>query len=298
VYPADLPQTLYCVNNCPTAASIASYFAPGSSDNSPFTAETSYNWQPTAAANVIQYSTDQSTALLMDASPSAVTITDREALSQRPQFSYGVRTGRLFTELADAECASGSGTYCDFRVNDLDVYYQWETGPNNFNQFAAVKDSAGEFVQFDPPLQVTFNVPSGAAYGQYAGKSIVLQYGGFGDLWGIPGYCVSQVTNAQIDCQNQNARYVPLFVVPFDETTGVVAGDSTTYLVKWLDREIRFARKSTSTCDAASLTVPSGITLPAASDLRDPSDPTSSMYIGVRPTVTDAVRVIHGDVKF
>jgi hypothetical protein len=29
---------------------------------------------------------------------------------------------------ADAECAVASGTYCEWRVNNLDVYYQWETG--------------------------------------------------------------------------------------------------------------------------------------------------------------------------
>ena len=46
-------------------------------------------------------------------------------------FSNGVRTGRLFTNLASAECCAGSGTYCDFKVNDAEVYYLWETGPNS-----------------------------------------------------------------------------------------------------------------------------------------------------------------------
>ena len=298
VYPSDLPATLYCVNNCPTAASIASYFAPGSSDNSPYTLATFNNWMPTVAGNVVTYTSDHSTALLTDSNGGAITFTDRDALSQHPQFSFGVRTGRLFTTLADAECTTGSGTYCDNLVNNLAVYYQWETGANNWNQFAAVKDSSGVFVEFDAPLQVTFNVPSTSAFGEYAGTSIVLQYGGFGNLWGIPGYCVSRQTNEPLGCENQDARYVPLFVVPFDQTTGVVSADGTNYLVKWLDREIRFARKAPSVCDAASLTASGSVTLPTSSDLRNPSDPTSAIYIGVKPTVTDAPRVIHGDVKF
>jgi hypothetical protein len=68
--------------------------------------------------------------------------------------------------------------------------------------------------------------------------------------------------------------------------------------VKWLEREIRFARKNLGVCDAAGLTVPSGMTLPTAVDLKNPSDPASDIYIGVRPVVTAAPRVIHGEVKF
>jgi len=297
VYPSDLPETLYCVSNCPTAASIQSYFAQGSSDDSPFMASSYNNWNP--SASYVQYSADRTTALLKDATDSPITFTDREAFNQRPQFSFGIRTGRLFATLSDAECELGSGTYCDSRVSSLDVYYQWETGPSNWNQFAAVKNSAGAFVQFDPPLQVTYSVPSTTAFGQYAGTSIVLNYGGFGELWGIPGYCVSRQTNEPLSCENGNeARYVPLFVVPFSETTGLVQGDGTTYLVKWLDREIRFANKPTSTCDSGGLTTSTNAILPTANDLRNPSDPTSAIYIGVKPTVTEAVRVIHGDVKF
>ena len=93
-------------------------------------------------------------------------------------------------------------------------------------------------------------------------------------------------------------RYVPSFVIPHDTTTGVVTADGTTYYVKWLEREIRFARKPLSVCDTAGLTVPSGITLPTAADLKDPSDPASDVYIGARPSVTSAPRVIHGEVKY
>jgi hypothetical protein len=181
-------------------------------------------------------------------------------------------------------------------VNEADVYYQWETGANNWNQFAAVKDSSGNIVQFDAPLQVNYNVPSGAQYGQYAGKSIVLQYGGFGDLWGIPGQCVSRLSNQPLSCDNQEARYVPEFVIPMSDTTGVVTSGSTNYLVKWLDREIRFASKSLGTC--GSLVVPTSVTLPTSASVLNPADPASSAYIGAKPTVTTAPRVIHGDVKY
>jgi hypothetical protein len=179
------------------------------------------------------------------------------------------------------------------------VYYQWETGPNAYNQFAAVKGSNGQFVNLDAPLQVNFAVPQGAAFGAYAGKSIVLQYGGFGELYGLPGICVSPQTNAEVACgEGGEVRYVPSFVIPYNSTQGVVTSNGTTYLVKWLEREIRFARKNLSVCNGAGLTVPSGMTLPTAQDLKNPSNPNSDVYIGVRPLVTAAPRVIHGEVKF
>jgi hypothetical protein len=298
VYPSQLPASLYCLRDCPTANTISAFFSPGASSNSPFAPATYNNWNPTQAADVVTYHTSADSALLLDGANQPVTFTNREALEQAPQYRHGLRTGRLFTTLAAAECANGSGTYCDYKVNQLDVYYQWETGSQPHNQFAAVKDAAGSFVAFDAPLNVSFDVPNTAAYGEYAGQSLVLQYGGFGDLWGIPGQCVSRSTNAIVDCSDENSRYVAAFVIPYDTAVGKVAGESGNYLVKWLEREIRFARKDAGVCSAAGLTLPSGIVLPTAADLKDPSNASSDVYIGTKPTVTAAPRVIHGDVKF
>jgi hypothetical protein len=299
VYPAQLPAALHCLRDCPTAASMSAFFTPGSLASSPFAAGTANNFQPTPPANVVDYTSDAATALLRDAAAAPVVLdVDRETLESSPQFRNGLRTGKLFVNLSDAECSLASGTYCDWRVNDLDVYYQWETGPQPYSQFAAVKDSSGQFVTFDAPLQVNFSVPQGAAYGQYAGQSIVLQYGGFGDLWGIPGVCVSPTTNQEVACDGGEVRYVPSFVIPHNTTQGVVSADGTTYFVKWLDREIRFARKNLAVCDAAGLTVPAGVALPTAAELANPSDPTSPIYLGVRPTVTGTPRVIQGEVKY
>jgi len=63
-------------------------------------------------------------------------------------------------------------------------------------------------------------------------------------------------------------------------------------------REIRFARKSLSTCTAANLTLPTAVELPTAADLQDPSNPNASIYIGAQPVVTGAPRVIQGQVKY
>lgn len=291
VYPSQMPATLYCVRDCPTGAALNAYFANGSMATSPYANGTYNNWN--ASSSYVSYGTNAATAMLTSGGQN-VSFTDKDAYQQRPQFQWGVRSGRLFTTLSDASC--GSGQYCDYKVNDSDVYYMWETGPNNWNQFAAVKDAGGAFVQFDAPLQFNYTVPSGVQYGQYAGKSIVLQYGGFGDLWGIPGSCVSALTNQPISCDQDNSRYVPEFVIPYDTVLGEVSDGTNTYLVKWLDREIRFARKSAAVC--SNLNLPNSMTLPTAADLKDPTNSSSDIYIGAKPTVTTAPRVIHGEVKY
>ena len=298
VYPAQMPASLYCLRDCPTAATLASFFAPGSADASPFVASTYNHWQPSASAEIVSYSSDAASAMLRDGAGAAVRFTDANALQSRPQYQSGVRSGRLFAALVDAQCAGNPSQYCDQSVDQLDVYYQWETGPNQWNQFAAVKDAAGAVVTFDAPLQVTYNVPAGAKYGQYAGKSIVLQYGGFGQLWGVPGECVSRLTNEHVSCETQDSRYVPAFAIPFDDVLGRVSDGTTAYLVKWLDREIRLARKNLSVCVGAGVNLASGMSLPDATGLRNPSDPAAAVYIGDKPVVTDAPRVIDGDVKY
>ena len=298
VYPAQMPATLYCLRECPTAATMASFFHEGSSDMSPFVPSTFNNWQPTDVSGIVAYTSDASNAMLRDAANAAVAFTDANALQMRPQYQWGVRTGRLFTTLTDALCNGDPTHYCDQKVDELEVYYQWETGPNQWNQFAAVKDSNGSIVSFDAPLQVTYSVPNEAKYGAYAGKSLVLQYGGFGDLWGIPGHCVSRLTNENVSCDTQDSRYVPAFVIPFDEVQGLVSNGSTTYLAKWLDREIRFARKDPAVCGANGVALPSALTLPDATGLKDPSDPSSAIYIGEKPVVTGSPRVIDGEVKW
>lgn len=298
VYPSQLPAQLYCVRDCPTASSMSEYFSNGSASSSPYVAASYNNWSPTLAGDVITYSGDANSVVLRDAADQPLTFTDAEAMSGHPTYRYGIRSGRLFTTLADAECAPGSGTYCEHKASQIEVYYQWETGPQTHNHFAAVKDESGTFVQFDAPLNVTFDVPNTSAYGEYAGQSLVLQYGSFGDLWGIPGHCVSRSTNEVVDCSDHNSRYVAAFMIPFDSLVGRVNDGETSYLVKWLEREIRFARKDPAVCSAAGLQLPVGIALPTSAELKDPSDANSDVYVGARPSVTSAPRVIHGEVKY
>ena len=297
VYPSQMPDTLYCLRDCPTSASLSSYFMDGSLAESPFVTGTHNNFSPVSHGSQVTYHSDAAAAVIEDASNEPVTFADAEAMRDGP-YGHGVRSGVLFTDLAGAECSEGSGTYCETKASEQVVYYRWETGAESHNQFAGLKDSEGVFVEFDAPLQVNYSVPDEAKYGEYAGQQIVLQYGGFGDLWGIPGHCVSPSTNEVVSCDGENARYVGAFTIPFDATQGRVVSGSDTYLVKWLEREIRFAPKALSECESAGLQLPVDVSLPTSAELQNPSDPSSAAYIGLKPDVAAAPRVVQGEVKY
>jgi hypothetical protein len=307
VYPDDsaLPGALHCVSNCPTAATLQSYLAQGSG-TSPYITTTYNSWQPTTTP--VTYTLNGNVLV-----SSAADVVDTVAADYQGKQMYqnGVMSGRLVESLADAQCGtdlSGNPQYCDWKISSANVYYQWQTGPQNWDQFTAVKDSTGSFVHFDAPLNVSFKVPANSAgnapYGGYANTNLILQYGGFGDLWGIPGNCVSSITNLAVDCNDPSgvARYVAAFAIPYDPSgnpqQGVVGTSTKSYLVKWLDREIRFAQEPVSTCSNAGLSTTHS-TLPDSSGLQNPSDPSSSVYNGVEPQPTNtAPRVIQGEVMY
>jgi len=308
VYPTDyatsLPNGLVCINDCPTAALIAS------SNAGTGTAYSNPGWTP--VTTFVNYTLSSTTGNLVDAAATDVVSTATTGTN-----SWGVRSGRMVTPagrdaIITAKEASGlcgtTGTgACNtagFNQGDVDFlptgssYYVWETGANPWNQIAILKDTAGAAVVFDAPLQVSFTVPTGAQYGNFAGATMSLQYGGFGDLWGIPNECIDITTNTACDFATtlpENQRWASLFSIPFDATTGKVTAGTTTYLVKALDKEVRLKKELLSVCTAAGLTAPavSSVTLPTAADWLDPSS------IGAKPTFTSvpAPAVIHGVKK-
>lgn len=216
-------------------------------------------------------------------------------------FGSGVRSGRLVPTdaLSSVLCQGSMSNYCANAADALDVYYAWETGPNPFNQFAGLKRTDDSFVTFDAPMSVTFNVPARSdEFGSQAGASLQLQYNGFGDLFGIPSRCVNTITNETVACgPGQGIRWVPSFSIPESLTEGVVTdGNGTSYLVKWLEREVRLAQVSNSQC--TGLTPGSTADLPSLVGLRSPGIPGDPSYIGAKPAITAAPRVVHGVVKY
>src|SRR5581483_4458185 len=111
----------------------------------------------------------------------------------------------------------------------------------------------------------------------------------------------SSITNQPVACNDPNGIYISAFEIPYDAQLGAVTstsgGVTTTYLVKWLNRQILLAQKPAATCTNDSLST-TPVTLPDASGLQDPSSSSSSVYNGVEPVVTGAPRVIQGQVEY
>lgn len=313
VYPSDFPAELKCLGECADVASMTAYFTDQMGATSPYisaTLNTQFDPSGVPAANLVSYVQDGSSGeLKVSGDVGALVITDASWQAAKPTYQHGFRLGKLFksTDASSVLCTGSSTHYCGYKLNDLSEFYTWETGTNPFNQFFALRAASGNcagssdaYCRFEAPLSVTFSVPNDPTeFGQYAGRDVILQYGGFGNLWGVPGLCVNRLTNQAADCATggQNIRFVPAFVIPFDTTHGVVRNGSTTYYVKWLDRELRFSQVGSGNCSA--LTLPSsGIALPQEADFLNPGVSGGANYIGAVPTVTAAPRVIDGEVKY
>jgi hypothetical protein len=286
------PTALHCLSQCPTAAALAA-FPGGGSSASPFGNGTAQQWFSAPSANTVSYSFG-ATGLLEGGSSMVL-----EQQSQYPSGSMyaqgGIMTGRLFdTAFSSVNCPSGM--VCE-PANPA-AYYTWQTGSNQWSQSLwLTKASDSSVVLLDAPQNVPYTVPTGAAYGSFAGKSILMQFNGFGNLFGVPGYCVDPVTNATADCSSSGSRYVPMFSIP-DGATMTLPATSTApaipLVVKALDAEVRLgnlgASLPSSPCASMTLTtraLPSG-------GLHDPTASADSEYLGTMPTVTAAPKVIDG----
>lgn len=299
VYPsqyAAITGGLKCINDCPTAALIAA------SNGGTGIAYSNQGWAPVAEASFALYTLNGTTGNLVDAASGAVVSTATTGTN-----ANGVRSGRLVTP-ADATAMIAAkntanvcgGTCTTFNQGDVDFlpvgssYYVWETGGQPWNQLAILMSGTTP-VTFEAPLQVNFVVPTGAKYGSYQGATISLQYGGFGDLWGIPNECIDVATNAACvfsggsATPQLNQRWTSKFSIPFDATTGVVTAGATTYYVKPLDKEVRLAKVD---CAAAGGLSTTGLTNAGLPVVGGWSDPTAT--VGTKPTVTAAPQVIHG----
>ena len=174
-------------------------------------------------------------------------------------------------------------------------------------------------LEFYPSLPVTFTVPSTTKYGYNAGRVVGLQYGDFGNLWGINNKCVDLRSN--LDC----VYYDPLiptwdptlsttkvitpydkrywtaeYSIPYDETLGVVTtaiaqgsvAKGTKFLVKALEKESRLAKVPIGICTVQGLGQNISVDkLPSTDQWIDPS-----VSIGTKAILNPlpAPRVIHG----
>ncbi|MBF0236424.1 MAG: hypothetical protein HQM12_01865 [SAR324 cluster bacterium] len=295
--------SLVCFDNCPDPDKITTsspYFAgtsmgPGSDPSVNLSFQD--NKAP-ADATKISYTFSKADMVLKSGTKEIVRSSSSTSTSASSdgfdQFQFGVQSGILFepttanldklactmTRPGPRNTSVTTTNTCAWQArNELAVYYVYETGPNSWNRYSSLKDAAGTFLTFDPPMQVKYTHTGNG----YTNATFYLEYQGFGNLHGIPGKCVDFETGESTDCKpDAQIRWVPEFSL----ADGVVVTDtkSTEYLIKGLDKEQRMQKVEDAQC--ASLTI-EALTLPDPTEWEDPK-------IGDEPDLTDAPAVIDG----
>ena len=295
VLPGTATPTLYCLQNCPDATSVglANGYTGGTAP-SPYGGNTANQWltAPDSGGTVVTYSFDAGGLKNGSTTPIAMIINNAAFLSSNSQYMGGVRSGRLF-DTAFSVCTTylGAGV-CE--PSNPTTYYTWETGSNQWNQTLwLTKTSDNSVVALDPPVNIPYTIPNDATtYGTWANKTIQLQFNGFGNLWGVPGYCVSPVDNSQVDCSVSNARYVSMFSLPDGATMTM---GSTPLIVKALDAELRLADLGVGGTVCPLLTL--NTLIPPTTGAHDMTDVNDPYYINIKPTGSLSIKVIDGIVQ-
>ena len=202
-----------------------------------------------------------------------VGLADGQAPSSGP-YTWGMRSGPMVTSTA--------GLTSVWDAWNADEFYVWETGANEWNQFTRALDSHGAFVDFDPPISFSHVLASGDDRNgddSLVGQTFVLNYGGPGQLWGLPQQ------GRDLNDDGQPDRWYPAVNL----ADGLLLGPTgTEFVLKAMEIEQTLALDPAYagplTLDAASTLVVPGIGLYTAPD------------IGPGPVVTDPPRVVQGVV--
>jgi len=296
VIPGTAALTLYCLNQCPTATQLAGYSS--ATLPTPFANGTDAQWfSASSSANTLTYSFGAA-GLMDDKSAPVILEQASQYPSGSPYMQNGIQTGWLVdSPLSNANCPQGTAAATVCQPSNPATYYTWQTGPNQWNQSLWLT-TGGRVVPFDPPQNIAYTVPTGAAYGTYSGLPILLQFNGYGNLKGIPGSCVNPTDNSVEDCSVSGASYVPTFSIPDGTkmTLPSLSGSTTTPLiVKALNGEILLHSLGSGAAQCSSMAL-KPLTLPSGG-LHDPSSTADSEFLGTMPTVTAAPKVIDGVVQ-
>ncbi|MET4693473.1 hypothetical protein [Endozoicomonas lisbonensis] len=267
--PNDGSITLTCWDNCPTGTIESGQITSWSGSGSPYeqyAPATSYSYTFSVTGNnaltLVRVSNNE---------PVEFGSSVNEQNLQSTPHSWGVRTGPMV--LSTQTLSNPWDVYDPSIVTE---YYVWETGLNNWNRLTTVRNDQGNIVSFQKPIQFSYkhsdqNDRSGNA-GSFASQTIMLNYGGNGDLWGIPDVGHSS---------DQDYHYRPAFSIK----DGVVMGPGNQYVIKAREIEELMTELPQDQCTGMVLADPA---VPV------PSSTTGSADIGEMPVVTGEPSVIAG----
>jgi hypothetical protein len=289
VFPGDsAPSKLACYERCPNPSTIAS----GNSSTAYLNFEGTDNASATTAYIYAFDNTTSGMVLKMDNNSSSVLLT-----SANENLPWGVNSGILFDNTTanfdSLRCSWDNDSICTWNARQaLSTFYTWETGTKDWQKLTVLVDTSdNSSVKFDPPMSVKYtHSGTGSNSGKsYDNASFYLEYGGLGDLHGIPSFCVNKKTGVKGSC-NDNSRWVNEIVIPAGSLATQVKNGTTEYVIKPLEMEQQMqTASSTSVCTAAGLSL-GEVILPDSSGWTDPA-------IGPKPAVAGPPLVVGGEKK-
>ncbi|MDF1800579.1 MAG: hypothetical protein P1V81_15485 [Planctomycetota bacterium] len=209
-----------------------------------------------------------------DSNPQQVGLATGEVPTSGPNM-WGMHSGPLVTDTA--------GLVNPWDMWDLDEFYTYETGHNEWNQYGAVLDGEGVPIVFDAPLQFLYDHVQANDRNDdatYDGESYYLNYGGPGDLWGIPSEGVDLDGDAQED------RWYPVFSI----ADGTLMGPTgTEYVVRGIEMEQTLS-EDPGGAPSLDVSAADSLVLPTAADYTTPT-------MGAKPAITDPPAVVDGVVQ-
>jgi len=203
-----------------------------------------------------------SDTMLLTLGGNPCTLANGVTVTQGPG-QFGLNCGPLF--------ASALGSFSD--IPNQSVTYEWVTGGNDWNQLRALKDANNAFVDFDPPLRLTYVHSENGS--PFDGRTFFLEWDG-ANLGGVP-----------FEQNQQDNRWYPLLNIP-SATTLTVGG--TSYKIKQLEGEqimVEVGSPSTVYTAQGFDIDAQTITAPTLGNWQDPA-------IGTKPTVTAAPLYVAG----
>jgi len=190
------------------------------------------------------------------------------------EHEWGMNTGEMVTTAVKDTMTTMWDVY---NPNLVTVSYRWETGTNDWNQYVAVKTSGGDFASFDKPIQFAYeHSTAGDANDDatYDGETFRLEYGGGGDLWGIP-WAV----------EGDTGRWEPAFAIADGTRMGPTG---TEFVIRAREKEQSMSEVAASNCSGLAF---------GGLPFDWPTEADGTPDIGTRPTVTDPPAVIGGELQ-
>jgi len=207
------------------------------------------------------YTFDKETLVLMIGTD-PVTLGNGVTITQGPGF-YGLNCGPLFP--------SALASFND--IGSQATTYQWYIGTNEWNQLRTLKDSSGDFVQFDAPLRLSYLHDEDGS--PYDNRSFFLEWDGQW-LGGVP-----------YEQEDGGDNWNPVFNIPSGSTA---TSGSDTYKIKQLEGEqfmVEVGDPNTVYAAQGFDIDGTPITVPTSAPYEDPA-------IGAAPVVTSAPLYVGG----